>query len=547
MSALPTQTDVLIVGAGPTGLALGLALRRQGIDCLVIDKLPAALPWSRALGLHARTLEYFDTLGVLTEIKARGLVQKAVQVHGEAGFLFRLDLTALEAPHPYVLSCPQNDVETVLAQHLSALDGMLVRGCELIDFRQSDQQVEAQVRWAEKKHDVHARMMVGCDGASSVVRQQLGFSFDGVKYPDHFLLADVDIDWNLERDSSHGFLLREGALIALPMPEGWRLIINQRDSDDLAPVPDLSIFRQRLALCLGEAPDMGEPRWISRFSIHRRLVNHYRRNRVLLAGDACHIQSPLGAQGLNTGIADACNLAWKLALYLKGHGSGALLDTYEQERRPVASKMLNAVDFLSRSSFARNRFFTRTRDLLLQGLARYRPFGRRLLRHASQLDIHYRDSPLSAQLETVSARNFLQAGDRMPDVELVSIDGKTTSSVHQLLHDGRFQLMVQLGASLDHADHLSVFGLVERIIDEYRNRVAVHLLAGKYLPEEMTDLQQQGDYLWQDAAGAFSRRTHQTSGLWLLRPDGHLGWCGPLSDGDRMLTWIHLWLGSPAL
>src|SRR5690606_23723856 len=183
-------------------------------------------------------------------------------------------------------------------------------------------------------------------------------------------------------------------LIALPMPHGWRLIMNQTEDDDLQPVPDLASFRQRLAQCLDEPPALGEARWLSRFSIHRRLAGRYRSNRVLLAGDACHIQSPLGAQGLNTGIADAFNLGWQLALYLRGIGGRALLDSYEPARRPVAREMLNAVDVLSRSSFARTAPLRGVRDTVLRLAGRRPLFGARLLRRASQLDVHYHHSPL---------------------------------------------------------------------------------------------------------------------------------------------------------
>lgn len=541
MSGLPAQTAVLIVGAGPTGLTLGISLRQRGVGCILIDKLPAALPWSRALGLHARTLEIFDALGVLDAVSARSLVQKAVHVHGERGPLFQLDLTVLDAPHPQVLSCPQAEVDACLEDRFTALGGMLVRGCELLDFTQDDTGVQARLAWAAGEHTLRAAIMVGCDGASSRVRHVLGISFDGVRYADHFLLADVDIDWPLARDASHGFLLAEGALIALPMPRGWRLIINQSEDDDLEPVPDLAPFRQRLAQCLEEPPTLGEPRWLSRFSIHRRLAGRYRRNRVLLAGDACHIQSPLGAQGMNTGIGDAFNLGWKLALFLRGVGGGALLDSYEQERRPVARQMLNAVDVLSRSSFARAAPLRGMRDTLLKLVGRQQGFGARLLRRASQLDVHYRQSPMVGEGSGMALLRRPAGplpGDRVPDAPLTPAAGGMPGRVHDMLRDTRHQLLIQVPAVPDHAAVLTLFALATRLPQDFGECLGVQVIAAGDWPAALNELRAYPMTLWCDRDGAFRHRFGDGGHLWLMRPDGHLAYRAPLDDADELVGWL---------
>ncbi len=542
MSGLPAQTTVLIVGAGPTGLTLGISLRQQGVDCIIIDTLPAPLPWSRALGLHARTLEIFDALGVLDAVTARSLILKAVHVYGERGPLFSLDLTSLDAPHPHVLSCPQAEVELCLAARFTALGGMLIRGCELLDFSQSAAGVQARVRWAEAEHQLGAALMVGCDGASSRVRQILGISFDGVRYADHFLLADVDIDWPLARDATHGFLLAEGALIALPMPQGWRLVINQGAHDDLQPMPDLTPFRRRLALCLGEAPPLGEARWLSRFSIHRRLAGRYRSNRVLLAGDACHIQSPLGAQGMNTGIGDAFNLGWKLALYLRGIGGGALLDSYELERRPVARQMLNAVDVLSRSSFTRTAPLRGVRDTVLRMVGNRPGFSSRLLRRASQLDIHYSGSPLvgaSASMVTQRRPAGPAPGARVPDALLAPVGEGPPVRLHGCLREARFQLLIQLPPHPDHATVLTLYALATRLPEDFDGLVGVQVIAAGEWPAELQDLTRSAFTLWQDSQGAFQARFGEGGHLWLVRPDGHLAYRAPLADADHLLMWLN--------
>ena len=221
---------MLIVGAGPTGLALGIGLRRHGINCCIIDRLEAPSPYSRALGLHARSLEIFEALDVLAPIRKASRRLKAVSVYGDKGFLFELDLTSLKAPYPWVLSCPQSEVEAVFIDRYRMLGGELIRSAELLDFRQDGSGVQARIRQGAEVQTLNAELLVGADGVGSTVREQLGIGFKGVDYSEHFLLADVPWDaapWS--NDRSHGFLQEEGLLLALPLPQVWRLIMARRE------------------------------------------------------------------------------------------------------------------------------------------------------------------------------------------------------------------------------------------------------------------------------------------------------------------------------
>ena len=537
MTALPRQAEVLVVGAGPTGLALAITLKRHGIHCVVVDKLDAPLPWSRALGLHARTLEILQALDVLKPVLERSLVQRTVTVRNERGPLVELDLGGLDGPVPGVLSCPQSEVEACLTDRLRALGGSVVRATELLDFHQHDEGVHVRLRDGGDEHELDCRMLVGCDGAHSRVREQLGLRFDGVRQSDHFLLADLDIDWDLDPYSSHGFLLARGALIALPMPRGWRLVINQRDTElSAGEEPTLAPFRARLERALGEAPALGEPWWLSRFSIHRRLASHYRRNMVFIAGDACHVQSPLGAQGMNTGIADAFNLGWKMALYIQGHGDGSLLDTYERERRPVARSMLHTVDLLSRTSFARNGLLRRPRDWMLKVLGRQAWFRRRLVRRFSQLDVNYRTVASSLNLPPGLLKGPGPCpGDRVPDVKLVHPDGSYSQQLQTLLRDPRHHLLVWLPDDSAHRARVSAYALADRIWLDYGERVAMTVITPAPLEPELADLREFNVSVLIDRDGVFRRGFGDQNSLWMMRPDGHLAWRGRLREADRLL------------
>jgi pentachlorophenol monooxygenase len=546
VKVLPESTQVLIVGAGPTGLALGINLRRYGVDCLVVDRLPAPLPGSRALGLNARSQELLESMGVMADINAAGNLHQTLCLHNEKGRLAEIDLTRIESRFAGALVLPQETLEDILSARFTALGGQLFRGCELSGFSQRDEQVFAHLLCNDPDQDqegertVSASLMVGCDGAHSFVRQQLGFSFDGVRYPDHFLLCDTHIDWALPNDCSHAFLLPEGALLALPMNGGWRLMINQplqRDTrmESLSMAP----FRQRLAQALGEAPALAEPDWISGFSIHRRLVSRYRLNRVLLAGDACHIQNPVGAQGMNTGIADACNLGWKIALFLDGVGGGELLDSYEAERRPVARQMLAGVDLLSRGLLSRAGLLRGARDSLLKALDGRPRLAARLLRRASQVDVHYRESALIMESAGGGRSRAPRAGDRLPTAPLVAAGSNgARRDVQQLLDDTRHQMLLVLPVVPDHAALVSAFALCDRLPQEYGHHLRVNVVVQGAQTPELAELREFDVDLYEPGDERLQTVFTESGGLWVVRPDGHIGFHGELDAATECLSWL---------
>jgi len=550
MSALPRNCQVLVVGAGPTGLTLAIRLRQSGVDCLLVDRNTAPAPWSRALGVQPRTLEIFDALGVLPAVQRASRQVRAVHVHNHRGLLFDLDLTGLDAPFPALLSCPQPDVERCLEEHYLALGGHLVRGVALTGFSQKGHTVLATLCdvETEQSHSLECQLLVGCDGGHSAVRQQLGVSFEGVEHTDHFLLADVQVPWSLDADAAHAFLLPQGALLALPLPDdSWRLVLNMDPDEDVGEALTLAPFQRRLGELWEAPPVLSEARWLSRFSVQRRLAGRYRVNRVLLAGDACHVQSPLGAQGMNTGIADAFNLAWKIALFLQGIGGGRLLDSYETERRPVASSMLTRVDLASRSWFSRNLLVRSARDSVLKFAGRQSGFSRSVLRRMSQLEIGYPDSMLvgsGSGLFAAMADDGPKPGERVPDALLSPLQDDEPLRLQSFLREPRHFLLVQLSTELQPQEVVAAYALADRVPEQFGRWVRTLILVPDRMPDALAEIGEFDVHVLCDRGLEFQQRFGEGPGVWLIRPDGHLAFRAHLSDGDQLLGYLREFLSA---
>ncbi|MEV5101842.1 FAD-dependent monooxygenase [Streptomyces massasporeus] len=359
------DTDVLIVGAGPVGLTAAAELRRQGVTCRIIDRLPARLPYAKAVGVQPRTLELWDRMGMV-----RAALEAAVPLRGQLTYAdgveqarFELRLPP-EVPYGFA-ALPQYDTERIIEEHLARFGTGIERGTELLGFTQDEDGVVSRVVTASgAQEELRSRFLVGCDGAHSTVRKGLGLTFEGGAFPEEYMLADVEVDWELPegygvRSMHHGADGRiDDALVCIPLPGERRYRMSM-----MVP-PELSTKAQNAApgetahgLEGGRAPRLEhiqavvdrlspEPatasamRWSSVFRISHRLVGQYSVGRVFVAGDAAHIHPPTGAQGMNTGIQDACNLAWKLALSLDGGAHPRLLDSYDAERRPVGEEVV---------------------------------------------------------------------------------------------------------------------------------------------------------------------------------------------------------------
>ncbi len=543
-------TDVLIAGAGPVGLSTAAELCRHGVSCRLVDRLPARLPYAKAVGIQPRTMEIWDRMGL-----ARTVMEAAVPILGQLIYVngreqARIDL-ALPPEVPYGFAAlPQYETERLIEEYVAGLGTFVERGTELLSFTQDRDGVGARLRDASgAEEELRVRYLIGCDGAHSTVRKGLGLPYEGGAFAEEYMLGDVEVDWDLP----YGYGVRsthraddgstDDLLVCIPLPGPGRCRMSMTVPPELSTrstgearkrgdgvlhglqgdgpeLSDLQAVVDRLAPTPGT---LSRLRWSSVFRISHRIVDRYGEGRVFVAGDAAHIHPPTGAQGMNTGIQDACNLAWKLALVVRGEAGPGLLRSYDAERRPVGAEVVG-----------------RTVRHATQGMDADPDDPGTLLLREAQLLVGYRDGPLAA--EPYGPVGAPQPGDRAPDcaeltasvaaypLRLLDILRGRAGHVVLLYGDDPDVLNRAAGTAMATGSALTAVGDTDG---------SVHPAPGPG-PETLAVLGRDASAAaaclvatpaYRDAAGEFARlyRPEGPTGF-VVRPDGYLGARFPL-DG----------------
>ncbi|MBO2455763.1 FAD-dependent monooxygenase [Actinomadura barringtoniae] len=362
---LPTTTDVLIVGAGPVGLTLAATLRQRGVDAVLVDRQAEGANTSRAAVVHARTLEVLETISVSDELVSRGIITPRFTVRDRDRALLTVDFDGLPTSYPYTLMVPQNVTEAVLLDRLHALGGQVHRPYELAEMTQDPNGVTATMSTGET---IRARYAVGADGMHSKVREQAGIGFTGATYAESFVLADVRMDWDQRPDEVMLYFAPEGLVVVAPLPGGhYRIVATVNEAPEHPTLEDVQALLDSRGPAKRPAK-VTEVVWSSRFRVHHRLADHYRADRIFLAGDAAHVHSPAGGQGMNTGIQDAVALGARLSSVLADGKPETDLDSYETDRRPVAAGVVAFTDRMTRVATLGHAPQRKVRNLFLRAL-----------------------------------------------------------------------------------------------------------------------------------------------------------------------------------
>ena len=438
------KTQVLIIGAGPTGLALACQLIRYDIDFIIVDSKETTTPHSKAIGVQARTLELYEQIDLADRLVAEGAIATKAKllvggkVRGEMEFG---ELGKGLSPYPFVLIVEQGKHERLLHEHIKSKGREVLWQTELVDFTQDESGVRANLKSPDGSTiEVEAKYLVGCDGASSSVRHALGLKFEGSTFERLFYVADVEINWEFTHDSLYACLAENTSTAFFPMKGGetnYR-IVGTFPEDHPREVNEILYeeVEKQIVVDTGIDLDITRVNWFSVYKVHTRHVNRFSEGRCFLAGDSAHIHTPAGAQGMNTGIQDGYNLAWKLWTVLRDETNSRVLETYNEERLENAKNLLETTDrffniFASRDwliSFLR----TRVAPYIAGTAFRTDVVRKFIFPRVSQIGINYRHSALSRNGDDSLE---VKAGDRMP---YFLVDG---ASVYEKFHQPRFHLV----------------------------------------------------------------------------------------------------------
>lgn len=559
-----SKADVFIVGGGPVGLSLACELIRHGVSCRIIDQNAAPQPWSKAAGVQSRTLEVFEHMGVIEEALARGRKMYGFQMYSGETCFAKISMEVQGTAYPYLLGLSQRDTELLLAAQLQKLGGRLEREVTLQSLHQKGDEVELVLQHKDGTQEtVTSPWVVGCDGARSTVRAELKLPFEGSTFEQRLLQADIKADFPFPVDPHEAiaFIAPSGPLGFLPLlSEGrYRLIVIGVEEHQELQTPKLEDFEALVKDRCPAGVKVYDPAWMIGFRFHGRIVPKYRVGRVFLAGDAAHIHSPVGAQGMNLGIQDAFNLAWKLAYVIRGFAQPGLLDSYEHERRPIGLATVQTTDRATKNMMRvmtlRSPIAQYLRNQAVSFLFNSGLFQNFIFGALSGTRVHYPKSPAvgehhisgwSVQLGAgrdgeapnySDWKSFNEApgpGDRVPDLAFEEeLEG--FSSLFSLLRGSQHTLLLFDGVSTKEG-YQNLDAIAQMIQAKYQASIKTYVVVPQ--KERPSELRWSGPVLLDPEWQLHHHFGSNSESFYLIRPDGRVAFRSQPAHQEALQSYL---------
>ncbi|MBU6454700.1 MAG: FAD-dependent monooxygenase [Cyanobacteria bacterium REEB67] len=558
MSDVVEKRGALIVGAGPVGLTMACELLRRGVPFRLIDKATEPTDKSKALAIHSRTLEMLESMGMVEQFLQAGHIVYGTNFYNHSKKLLHLSFDEIDGPYPYALMIPQCETERLLREYLLAQGLAVERGVELSAFRLKGDLAEVTLKHEDgREEQASYDWLLGCDGAHSAVRHTLGLKFEGEQYAEGFSTFDVHVHWDKPDDELSIFVSDDGMMAFFPLGNNrYRVIADAPVGNHKTGDPITLAEAQKVVDERGPGHvTLSDPVWMTWFTINRRSAAKYSLGRAFLVGDAAHIHSPALGQGMNTGMQDAFNLAWKLALVDKGLSRPELLDSYQAERHPVGQALLKITDVVTRVATLRGALASGIRNRMIPLLAGHEVVQHRALKTLSMLGVNYRHSAIVGEYhgaaKTGGKRGALTKigawlefahgplpGDRAPDGYVCSVPDGELLRLFLAIANGQHNLLLFAGLQADAASIDRLDQAANLIDDKYSGLIKPHfIVAGEVA---LSGLKPGVEVLFDT-----DQSLHHTYGaaeacLYLIRPDGYISYRSEPVDVPHLVAHLGL-------
>ena len=519
------EIDVLVVGAGPTGMTVAIELARRNINVRIVEHRTEPSSHSKALVMHARTLELMDILGVADEMICRGYTSPGIEFSANLEKPLQANAHKLDTQFSYILVLPQAETEEILERYLNRLGVEIERGCTLRDFSDTKNSVRSTVERSEGgTFEINSRFIVGADGVHSTVRKMLDLPFKGYRYGWTAFLGDVRLHGHHAEGGTEQHFSNRGLGFIVPFKDGsHRIVTIDRHYQDDRETRELNLeeLQESISAILEKQVELTDPKWLTRWGSSLRIVPQYQVGHAFLGGDAAHAHSPAGGQGMNTGIQDAFNLGWKLAFVIKGKAPEALLNTYNSERYPLGKRALRVSNLLLRSLLIRQTMLRKLRQALLSILIPFPPVQRKITTTLSGLGVRYKTG--SGEL----------AGTRMPDIELMNAEHEKVK-LYKLLSFSGYTLLI----FIDPNQAQSARKQINQILGNANEMLMSHVILNSGLPklhnfQANTLVDYRGDF--ENNIGS------RTGRVVLIRPDAYVAFDLATLDADAFKKQLRKW------